>query len=167
MPFSGPKWPICPEQIFFGINHYYYFHLRIGCFHCIKFKKILAADPELWGCAIFGPKMVHLPQIFFWKIISIIFIYILAPFIGQNFSKIFPTDPELWGCTIFGPKMAHFPKWYIYIYFFFFRKLVNEPCFFHSCLSTCQKSKSDINLLVKYWRLKNTEISLAESHFWI
>ena len=49
----------------------------------------------------------------------------------------------------------------------FFRKPVNEICFFHSCLSTCQKSKSDINLLVKYWRLKNTEISLAESHFWI
>ena len=32
----------------------------------------------------------------------------------------------------------------------FFKKPVNEPCFFHSCLSTCQKSKSDINLLVKY-----------------
>ena len=43
----------------------------------------------------------------------------------------------------------------------FFRKSVNELCFFHSCLSTCQKSKSDINLLVKYWRLKNTEMSLA------
>ena len=25
----------------------------------------------------------------------------------------------------------------------FFRKPVNELCFFHSCLSTCQKSKSD------------------------
>ena len=48
----------------------------------------------------------------------------------------------------------------------FFRKPINEPCFFHSCLSTCQKSKSDINLLVKYWRLKNIEILLAESYFW-
>ena len=27
-----------------------------------SFKKILPADPELWGRAIFGPKMVHLPQ---------------------------------------------------------------------------------------------------------
>ena len=44
----------------------------------------------------------------------------------------------------------------------FFRKAVNDPCFFHSCLSTCQKSKPDINLLVKYWQLKNTEISLAK-----
>ena len=42
-----------------------------------------------------------------------------------------------------------------------------QPCFFHSCLSTCQKSKSDINLLVKYWQLNNTKISLAESDFWL
>ena len=62
VPFSGPKWPICPEQNFFGTNHYYYFHLPIGPFHCAKFKKILTADPELWGCAIFGPKMAHFPK---------------------------------------------------------------------------------------------------------
>ena len=39
VPFSGPKWPICHEQNFFGTNHYYYFHLPIGPFHCTKFKK--------------------------------------------------------------------------------------------------------------------------------
>ena len=61
-------------------------------------------------------------------------------------------------------RMHHFlgPKWPISPNEIFFRKPVNEPCFFHSCLPTCQKSKSDINLLVKYWRLKNTEISLAK-----
>ena len=32
-----------------------------------NWKKNLAADIELWGCTIFGPKMDHLPQIFFWK----------------------------------------------------------------------------------------------------
>ena len=47
VPFSGPKWPICHEQIFFGTNHYYYFHLPIGPSHCAKFKKILTADLEL------------------------------------------------------------------------------------------------------------------------
>ena len=57
------------------------------------------------------------------------------------------------------------PKWPIYPNKNFFRKPINEPCFFYSCLSTCQKSKSDINLLVKYWWFRNTEISLAESHF--
>ena len=50
-----------------------------------NFQKILTVDPELWGCVIFGPKMVHLPQIFFWKIIKIILIYLLAPFIVRNF----------------------------------------------------------------------------------
>ena len=112
VPFSGPKWPICPEQKFFGTNHYYYFTVPIGPFYYAKFKKILTADPELWECTILGPKMVHLPQTnFFWKIINIILIYLLAPFIVQNFKKILPADPELWGCAIFGPKMAHFPKW--------------------------------------------------------
>ena len=62
VPFLGPKWPICPEQFFFGTNHCYYFHLPISPFHCAKLKKILTADPELWRCAIFGPKMVHLPR---------------------------------------------------------------------------------------------------------
>ena len=38
VPFSGPKWPICPEQIFFGANHYYYFHLPIDPCHCAKFN---------------------------------------------------------------------------------------------------------------------------------
>ena len=28
---------ICPEQNFFGTNHYYYFHLPIGPFHFTKF----------------------------------------------------------------------------------------------------------------------------------
>ena len=48
---------------------------------------------------------------FFCKIITIMFIYLLAPFILQNFKKILPSDPELWGCAIFGPKMSPFPKW--------------------------------------------------------
>ena len=59
-------------------------------------------------------------------------------------------------------KVVHLPQ-----IVFFFRKPVNEPCFFYSCLSTCQQSKSDINLLVKCWWFKNTEISLAESHFFL
>ena len=67
VPFSGPKWPIHPEQGFFGTNHYHYFQLPIDPFHCTKFKKILTADPELRRCTFFGPKMVHLPQTIFFK----------------------------------------------------------------------------------------------------
>ena len=108
MPFSDTKWPIHPEQSFFGTNHYHYFQLPIGPFHCTKFKKILTADPELWGCTIFGPKMVHLPQTIFFKYHSHLPI---SPLHCANFKKNFPADPELWGCTIFGAKMANLPKW--------------------------------------------------------
>ena len=41
VPFSGPKSPNCPEQFFFGTNHYYYFHLPISPFHSTNFKEIL------------------------------------------------------------------------------------------------------------------------------
>ena len=98
-----------------------------------------------------GPKWSICPQQnIFWKIISIILIYLSAPFIAQNLKKILPVDPELW-YIIFGPKIARFPKWE----------------FFSENLLMSEKSKSDINLLVKYWRLNNPEISLAESHFWL
>ena len=53
------------------------------------------------------------------------------------------------------------PKWPISSNENFFRKPVNKLCFFYSCL--LHAKKSDINLLVKYWWWKNTEISLAES----
>ena len=51
-----------------------------------SFKKVLTVDPQLWECTIVGPKMVHLsprptpppPEIFFWKILNIIFINFLA-----------------------------------------------------------------------------------------
>ena len=49
----------------------------------------------------------------------------------------------------------------------FFRKPVNNSCSFYSCVSTCQMSKSGVDLLKKYWRLKNTEISLAKGVFLI
>ena len=116
-------------------------------------QKILTVHPKLWGCPIFGPKMVHLPQTFFFGK--------LALFAVRNFKIILPADPELCGCSIIGHKTPICPNEN------FFRKPVNKPCSFHSCLCTCQKSKWHITLLVKYWRLKNTEISLAEGHFWL
>ena len=103
---------------FFWYKPFYYLHLKINPFHCAKFKNILTADPELWGCAIFGSKVVYLPPppphlnkiYIFWKIINIILIYLLAPFIVQHFKKILLSDPELRRCAIFWPKMTHFPK---------------------------------------------------------
>ena len=86
------------------------------------------------------------------------FIYLLNLFIAQNLKKFLRRIQSYKDAQFLGPK------WHISPNENFFRKPVSEPCFFHSYLSTCQKSKSDINLLLKYWQL-NTEISLAKSHF--
>ena len=96
-PFLGPKWSICPKQIFFG------------------------------------------------KIINIILIYLLVPFIGQNLKKNCSNGYRVMRMSNFWAHNGLFLQMRI-----FFRKSVNESCFFHSRLSTSQKSKSDINLLVKY-----------------
>ena len=157
--FQSQNTPICPEQRFLVQNIIMFIYL-LALFNGENFKKILTVNPGLWGYIIFGPKMVHLPQtkkFFLKKIINIIFIYLLAPFIVQNFKKSLTADPELSGCISFGPKIAHLPKWD------FFQK----TCSFHSSLSRCQRPKSDIHLLMKYWQLKNTEISLAENNFWL
>ena len=129
---------------------------------CKIFKTILTAAPESWGHTIFESKMVPLPQtIFCWKKLWTLFSYTYWPLLlWKIFKKILTADPELWGCTIFWAINGLFATMRI-----FFRKPVNNPCSFHSCLSTCQISKSDDDLLKKYWWLKNTEISLAKRHF--
>ena len=143
--FQAQNSSICPDQKNFGTNHYYYFHLPTGPFHCTKFKKISTVDSELWGCAIFGLKMVHLPQTnFFWKIINIILIYLLAPFICKIL-KNSSSGSRVMRMHNFWAQNGSFPQMRI-----FFRKPVNELCSLYSCLSTCQKPKSDINLLVKH-----------------
>ena len=53
-----------------------------------NFKKILA-DPELWGCAVFGPKMAHFPKWEFFSenllmnLVSLIHAYLHAKYQSQ------------------------------------------------------------------------------------
>ena len=124
VPFLGSEWPICHEQNFFGTNHYYYFHLPIGPFNCAKFKKILTADP--YFCAQKGP----CAPIFFLKIINIILIYLLAPFIVQNFKKFFQQIQSYKNVQFFGPKMAPFLQWE----FFSENMLLSLVSFIHAYL---------------------------------
>ena len=88
MLFSGPKWLICPEQYFFGTNHYCYFQLPIGYFHCVKSKKILKANPELWGCTVIGPNGPFAPNKSFFEN------YLYHCHV-QNLKNVFPADSEL------------------------------------------------------------------------
>ena len=159
MPFSGPKWPFCHEQIFWYkpllllSSTYWTFSL------CQILKNSYSGFRVMMMCPFWAQNGSFAPHNFFLKIINVILMYLLATFIVQNFKNILPVDPELWGCTFLGPK------WPISTNENVFRKTLKEPCFFHLCLSTCQKSKSDINLFVKYWCLNNIEISLAEIHY--
>ena len=80
--FWAQNTPICPDQIFLVQTIIITFIYLLALFIVQNLKKILTADPEFWGCAIFEPKMVHLPQTnLFLKIVNIILIYLLAPFI--------------------------------------------------------------------------------------
>ena len=127
-----------------------------------NFKKILGAHPEFRECAIFGPKMIHLSWTkFFWYKPLLLLSSTYWPFSICKILKKSYSGSRIMMTRPFGPKMIQFPKSE------FFRKPFNDTCFFNSRLSTCKKSKSDINLLVKFWRLKNTEISLAKAHFWL
>ena len=104
-----------------------------------------------------GPFVMN--KIFLVQTIIITFIYLLALFIVQNFKKFLQQIQSYEDAQFLGPKWPISPNEN------FFRKPVHEPCFFYSCLSTCQKSKSDINLIMKYWQLKNTKISLPRAIF--
>ena len=142
--FQAQNGPFILNKIFLVQTIIITFIYLLVLFIVQHLKKIFTADLELWGCAIFGAKMVHLPQFFFGKKINIIFIYLLAPFIVQNFKNFLHRIQSYEDVPFWDPKWSTCPNEN------FFRKHVNRPCSFHSCVSECKKSKSDINLLMKY-----------------
>ena len=77
---QAQKTPVCPEQIFLVQTIICPFSMRK-----IQ-KKFLQWIQSYEDAPILGPKWsICLKQIFFWKIINITLIYLLAPFIVQNF----------------------------------------------------------------------------------
>ena len=108
-------------------------------------KKILRADKSYEDAPFLGPKWSICPkQFFFGKLLkSFSSTYQHFP-LCKILKKFFQRIQSYEDAQFLGPKWPISPNEN------FFRKPVNKPCFFHSCLSTSQKSKSDINLLVKY-----------------
>ena len=100
--------------------------------------------------------MVHLPQTFFflWENYYYHSHLPISPFHCLKFKQNSSCTSRVMRMCSFWTQNGLFPQMIV-----FFRKPVHEPCFFYLCLSTCQTSKSDINLLVKYWWLNNTEKS--------
>ena len=114
-----------------------------------NFKTIFTAAPELRMVnllqkSIFGEKSLILSSSTYW------------PISLCQISKFFYNRPRVMRTRVpfVDPKWINFPKRK------FFRKPGDKPSSYHSSLSTFQESKSDISLFLKYWRLKNTEISL-------
>ena len=148
-PFSGTKWPIYPEQKIFGYkpllllsSMYWPLSLWKSFKNSYSRSRIMTMHHFLAKNGPIVPNELFSENYFYHSHLAI------SPFHCAKLKK------NLWA------QNDPFPKMII-----FFRKPVNEPCFFYSYLSICEKSKSDTNLLVKYWWLKNTEISLTESYF--
>ena len=117
----------------------------MSLFHCAKLKKKLLEPIQSYEDVPFSsPKWPNCPEQKILVQTIITFIYLLALFITENLKKFLQQIQSYEDVQFFGPKWSISPNKN------FFRKPINEPCFFHSCLSTCQKSESDINLLVKY-----------------
>ena len=127
MPFSGPKWPICHEQIFFGTNHYHYFDLPIGPFHCAKFKnKSYSGSYSYENVPFLGPKWSISPN--FLVKINIILIY-LSLSLCKIKKKIFQQILSYEDVQFLGPKWP-FPQMRIFLE----NTLTNLVSFIHAYL---------------------------------
>ena len=81
--FLSKKWNICSKQNIFGTQNYYQFHLPIGPFQCAKvLKNSYSRSRIMRMCHFWAQNGPFLPIFFFFffKMINIIFIYLLAPF---------------------------------------------------------------------------------------
>ena len=96
-------------------------------------------------CAIFRPKMLHLPLPlnFFVTNRYYYFHLLIGPFHCAKFKKILLADPELLGCTIFRTKMVHLPQ-------FFFWKLLCKIIVQNSSLSSCKSLKKFFQRIQSY-----------------
>ena len=85
-----------------------------------NFKTILEPDPELWGCAIFGPKMAHLSWTkFFWYKSLLLLSSTYWPFSMCKILKNSYSGSRVMRCAILGAKMVHL------LQTFFFWKIIN------------------------------------------
>ena len=84
-----------------------------------NFKKILKANPELWGCAIFKAKIAQFaPSNFFLVQTIITFIYLLALSLCKFKKKILQQIQSYEDAPFLGPKWSICPS------NFFFLKII-------------------------------------------
>ena len=137
MSFSRPKWPIFHENFFLVQTIIITFIYLLALFIVQNWKKkSYNRSRVMWMRHFWAQNGPLAPNNFFWKLLKSFSSIYWPPSLYRIFKKFFQ--------QILSYKDAQFlgPKWPISPNENFFRKPVNEPCFFHSCLSTCQKPKS-------------------------
>ena len=117
------------------------FIFLIGPFHCAKLKKSYSGSRVMRMCHFWAQNGPSAPyKFFFGKLLISLSSTYYPHSLCKILKKFFPLIQD---AQFLCPKRPICPHEN------FFRKSVNELCFFHSCLSKCQKSKSDINILMK------------------
>ena len=146
----------------FLVNHHYYFHLPIGSFHCTKFKKILTADPELWGCAIFGPKMVHLPQTKFFLESYYYHSHLsISPFHCAKFLKNSSSRSRVMRMCNFWTQNGPFPQIWIFSENLSINLVFLIHAYLHAKIKVRYKFICEILTIKEYWNLIGWEPFLA------
>ena len=96
-----------PQMIFFLKNSNKIFMNLLAPFILQNFKRILRANPELWGCAFFGPKIPQFVlKIFFRYKPLLLLSSTYWPFLLGKILKKFLERIQ----SIFGLKMVHLPQ---------------------------------------------------------
>ena len=105
--FRDQNSPFVMKKKIFGTNHYYYFHLPIGPFHCFGQKWSIYLNKFFFGKSLLAFSSTYQP-LSLCKILKKVFQQI------QSYEDVQFLDP----------------KWSIFPNESFFRKPVHEPCFF-------------------------------------
>ena len=94
--FWAQNYPFVLNKIFLVQTIITTFIYLMALFIVQNFNKFLQWIQSYEGAPFLGPNWSICPkEIFFWTIINIILIYLLAPLIVKIFLKILPVDPEL------------------------------------------------------------------------
>ena len=133
----------------------------LALFTVQNFKKLLQWIPSYKDMPFLGPKWSICPKTnFFLENYQYHSHLPISPFHCAKLKKNPSSRSRVMRMRSFWAQNSPFPQMII-----FFRKTLNEPFFLSFMSIYMPKIKADINLLVKYWWLKNTATSLAESHF--
>ena len=145
MPFLSPKWPTCPEQIFFWHKPLLLLSSTYWPFSLCKILKNSYSGSQVMRIHHFwdqnSPFAPNIFFFFFLRIINIILIYLLAPFIVQNLKKNTSTGSRDMRTCNFWAQNGPFQQMRI-----FSENLLSLVSFIHAYLNV--KNQSQILI---YW----------------